>query len=64
MKTDRIMNLISKVGKGILIGIGIGTALFGVFFMASSFTQESPLNIAALVATLAGSFCILLALKS
>jgi len=64
MKTDNFINIISSVGKGILIGLGIGAALFGVLFMALSFNQDQPLNVGALVATLSGSVCILMALNT
>ena len=64
LKIDNFITIISSLGKGVLLGIGIGASLFGVLFMALAFNQDQSLNIGALVATLSGSACILIALNS
>ncbi|MEP1555024.1 MAG: hypothetical protein ABJJ44_20330 [Paraglaciecola sp.] len=63
MKVESFMNIISNLGKGILMGVGMGASLFGVLLMAISFNQNQSENIGGLVAILVGVSCLLMALK-
>ncbi|MEP2654001.1 MAG: hypothetical protein ABJH06_18645 [Paraglaciecola sp.] len=63
MKVESFMNIISNLGKGILMGVGIGASLFGGVLMAISFNQNQSVNIGGLVAILVGVSCLLMALK-
>lgn len=63
MQLGEFEYLLSQVGKGILIGLGIGAAFLGVAFLLSSWKEQQSLNIGALLAILSGSLCILSGLK-
>lgn len=63
MKSDKLLKILLSVSKGILIGIGVGAALFGILFLAISFRQDQSFNLGALIAVLAGSSCIFITLN-
>ena len=56
-----LTKMVSLVGRGGLAGLGIGASLYGILFLYMAFKQGNGLNIAALVAVLAGCTCIAIA---
>ena len=61
MKSKEITNEIANFGRGILYGIGCGTSLFGLVFIAKNYASNQDIGITSLVTILAGIGCILLA---
>ena len=53
--------LAGQLGRGILFGLGLGTSAYGGVLLYAAFAQQAELNIGALVATLAGGACLLMA---
>jgi uncharacterized membrane protein YeaQ/YmgE (transglycosylase-associated protein family) len=64
MNINKFADLITSMGKGILMGICIGCALLGLFLLSFSYSNGQGLNIGAFVAIISGSACILLSLNS
>ena len=60
---NKFINLINVASKGLLGGLGIGTALFGLLFLVLSFRNDQQFNIGAFVAVICGSICIFMALN-
>lgn len=56
-------NLI-KLGKGLILGIGIGCCLFGLVIISQGMYQQNQMNWAAFIAILASFFCIYLSLSN
>jgi hypothetical protein len=64
MNVNKLVDLITSLGKGLRMGIGIGCSLLGISLLSFSYANEQELNIAAFVAILSGSACILFSLNS
>ena len=64
MNVIKFVDLIKSMGKGLLMGIGIGCALLGLFLLSFSYSNGQELNVGAFVAIISGSACILLSLNS
>jgi hypothetical protein len=62
MRVEQISNLFAGFGRGLLIGIGIGAALFGVLFLTLSIKKGQDLNLGAMMSIFSGSFCIIMGL--
>ena len=63
MKFGKFEKILLECGRGALIGLGVGSALFGLVLLSFTWTHEQPLNIGALLAVFSGSCCIFLGLN-
>jgi hypothetical protein len=64
MNINKFVDLITSMGKGLLMGVGIGCALLGLSLLSYSYSNGQEINIGAFVAIFSGSACILLSLNS
>ena len=58
MHLEQRSKLIISITKGLLIGLGTGATLFGIFIVLTSYKNGSALNAGALVAIFSGLFCV------
>ena len=63
MNIDKLINLITIAGRGILGGFGLGAVAFGLFFLVVTFNNQAEFNIGAFVAILSGSIGIFISLN-